>query len=110
MEENDKPNIFVFNENTDDKGNTYKNAYSNKETSCIICINGKNTLVRGKLKLFARKGKSGFGEELGVVFHITEKHEEYPSSSSQEVVEMYLPLPIGIDFLEKTIKHLKEED
>jgi len=104
------PDRFIFNENQDTQGNIYKNAYSNKKIPCIISIAGKNILVNGKLKIFTRNGVSGFGKELGFVFHISDIEKEYSANSKQEVVEFYLPEEVGIKFLEDTLEYLKGED
>lgn len=105
------PDRFVFNTDTDEQGLEYKNAYSNQEIPCIVSINGKNLECRGHLKLFTKKGeKSSYGEELGIVFQVREVIDEYDPDTDHETVEFYLDKDIGLNFLEKTLKHFKNKN
>jgi len=98
---------FVFGEQTDARGNKFKKAYSNIVIPCVISINGKNTLVNGRLNLFERKGESKFGDEIGIAFNIEEIKEEYPSNSKHQTIEFYLGSDEGMRFLQMALNHFK---
>jgi len=102
------PDRFIFNREIDEKENIYKKAYSNILTDCIVCINGKNIHCKGRLNLFTRKGKSKFGEELGIYFKIEAIVDSYKSESVHNVVEVYLPKEKGIDFLTQALTYIKK--
>ena len=68
--ENNYPYCFVFSEGTDSKGNRYRKAYSNKETKCVIAMDRKNVVLKGRPNIFLRVGESKFGDELCFYFKI----------------------------------------
>ena len=97
----------VFNGNWDGKENSYLNCYSNIETNAVICDKNINTVFKGNPKIVVRKGKSTFGNEMLFQFLIKKEVEQYPANSDYKVIEYYLPLEEGVEFLKNSIKFIE---
>ena len=104
---NNYPDRFIFNEEKDQEGNTYKKAYSNHQTNCVLTFKGTNTVFSGRPCIFTRKGASKFGKELGFYFKIDKKTDTYPTNTPHDVVEFYMPEEKAIEFLEQALAHFK---
>ena len=100
---------FRFNKNNDLKKNTYLNCYSNIDTDTIIALNGTNFELKGIQKIVVREGGSKFGNQLLFQFLVKEKINEYKSNSIYPTIEFYLPLDVGVEFLEQSLKYIKDK-
>lgn len=85
----------------DANGNSYTKVGGGDPAHCIICINGKNTLYKGKVNISLRRGNgtSKFGQEVVMQFKIESQQESYDSSSPWDHIEFYLPEDIGKNYM-----------
>lgn len=103
------PDFFVFTTNSDKTGNSYFNCYSNVITNCNLVLNDKNIVFSGKPKLFVRTENKHFEKEFVFSFLIETKKHEYNVNSEHQVIEFYLPVEKGIEFLEQSLAYLKSK-
>lgn len=98
------PDRVVVATTKDSDGHDFLNVFSNQETTCVVSFNGKNLVLRGKLKIAVRKGASAFGNEVVFSFLVSDQLREYNGKSPENTVEMYLPEERGIEFLQKAVE------
>lgn len=100
----DHPVMTITN---DSEGRIYKHAYSNKDSDAVIGIGEEYQVLKGQPEMYVRHGPSKFGEQLVLCFNVDEIGVTLPKKGARDLIEFYLPLEFGLDYLEQAVKYLK---
>lgn len=106
MEEPKRYDRPVFTKVKDKQGREYKIAYSNKRSEAIEAMGDKLTIIEGEPSLFLRTGNSKYGEQLVLCLEHAQVKETREKKGTGKVIELYLPLEFGLEWLYSAVKYL----
>lgn len=98
------PSKPVFTTKVDKQKRIYFTAYSNIKSNAVVSIGQDNAVIEGNPKINLRVGKSIHGNELVFELLRTGKIIYKTKNSKHDSIEIYMPLEVGIQFLQQTLE------